>query len=238
MSGHPHEYAESDIVTSLAQWLDQHDELGWAFRDASGGGEHMLSMPPGRMRRRQEKTDVEKKSAQRLQTLLNARSGKFPTTAGAVSSINICTTSGARCWREPARAIVIQLSKLAWPQIQARTIKRGTQRADRGTGVGDSKGGRALRSEEGSCRKADCVKHRTGLDVYCEQCGFPAHADHCCNSCGWALCWSCGHTFPTADIPVLDEDDETICKPCIGWEYWVYDDLAAIENLDGSALWA
>ena len=75
-----------------------------------------------------------------------------------------------------------------------------------------------------------CETHHRA-HVHCEQCGFPAHADHRCNSCGRVLCWSCGHTFPTADIPVLDEDYETICKPCIGREYGVYYDLAAIENL-------
>ena len=65
----------------------------------------------------------------------------------------------------------------------------------------------------------------------CARCGRPTHPDNRCDFCGRLLCFMHADRFPLTDIPVLDDDYETMCEPCIGRECGVYYDLAALEDL-------
>lgn len=85
--------------------------------------------------------------------------------------------------------------------------------------------------EAAPCPRPECRKYaRDGDHAHCAWCGVPACPDYRCNTCGRVVCMFCGEDFPLTDIPVLDEDYETMCDRCCERE------LGVFVNLDFNAL--
>jgi hypothetical protein len=87
-------------------------------------------------------------------------------------------------------------------------------------------------SEAAPCRNPDCVRYNAdGPHAHCRRCGRPAHPDHRCNYCGLVVCIFCSSDMPLTDIPILDEDYETMCDRCCKRELGVFMNLAFLEDL-------